>query len=92
MIQQVEKILENANFDKSVWIGFPTLKDNKVYFSAKGRDLNVVKKFRDIFGGTSVAGSVKTISKKMYKKDNGGFTITYTEAEMKNILIDIEEA
>lgn len=91
MIDQIEKILENANFDKGAWIGFPVVKDNKVYFSAKGRDLYVAKKFRDIFGGTSIAGSVKVISKKMYRKDNGGFTITYAKEEMKNILEEMEE-
>jgi stalled ribosome rescue protein Dom34 len=91
LIEQIENILTTTNFDKT-WIGFPTEIKNKIYFSAKGRDLDIVKKFRDTFGGTSIAGSVKTIKRKMFSKKNGGYTIVYTIEEMQNILEQIEEA
>ena len=90
LIKQIENILANTNFDKT-WIGYPVEVKNKIYFSAKGRDRDIVKKFRDIFGGTAIAGSVKTINRKMFSKKNGGYTIIYTTEEMQSILEQIEE-
>jgi len=78
LIEQIENILNDKNFDHT-WIGFPTEIKNKIYFSAKGRDLDIAKKFRDTFGGTAIAGSVKTINRKMFSKKNGGYTIVYTK-------------
>jgi len=89
-VEQIDNILKNKDFGKT-WIGFPTEIDNKIYFSAKGRDLDIVKMFRDIFGGTAIAGSVKTISKKMFYKKNGGYSIVYTIEEMKYILEQIDK-
>lgn len=90
IVEQIENILKNENFGKT-WIGFPKEIDKKIYFSAKGRDLDIIKMFRDIFGGTSIAGSVKSISKKIFWKKNGGYSIVYTIEEMQNILKEIEE-
>ncbi len=90
LIQKIENILGNEDF-ANTWIGFPTEIKNKIYFSAKGRDRDIAKKFRDTFGGTAIAGSVKTINRKMFSKKNGGYTIVYTTEEMQSILEQIEE-
>ena len=90
MIGRIEAILEKQNFGKT-WIGFPKEAKGKVYFSAKGRDLDVLKMFRDTFGGTAIAGSVKSIGKRMFRKEKGGYSISYTTEEMQQILKRMEE-
>ncbi len=89
MTNEIENILKATNLDNGVWMGYPEVKDGQVYINAKGRDLNIVKAFRDTFGGTANAGSVKVISKLLRRKENG-FYFVIPETRMKEILNGIE--
>ena len=89
MKKQIEEILGNANFTNAVWIGYPIIKDGKVYINAKGRNLYVVQNFRDIFGGTSNAGSVKVLSRLLMKKEKG-YCFILDKKRMEEILKGIE--
>ena len=75
MIDQINKKLENTKFYGNCWIGYPAIKNSKVYFNAKGRDYDIIKNFRDTFGVTSIAGSVKKISSHLHQKYNGFYLI-----------------
>ncbi len=85
MKKQIERVLEKNEFTGKTWMGYPTIKDNNVYINAKGRDLDIVKMFRDIFGGTANAGSVKVISKFLRRKENG-FYLVLSVDRMEEIL------
>jgi len=90
LLQEIEKQLESYTFKAGTWIGYPSIKDDSVYFNAKGRDLDVAKAFRDCFGGTAIAGSVKTISKHIKRKE-GGYTIGYSVSEIETMIQEIKE-